>query len=91
MECMCKKAFVSVDYDLDEIELIIGRFLRWEYPDKIKIATQFEMGKLYSVFEYMKLDPKYRTTEFWYCETEMLMQLRKQKLERIKKRNNNIQ
>lgn len=68
MECRCKKSFVSVDYDLDEIELIIARFWEWDYPDKIKIPTQFEMGKLYSVFEYMKLDPKYRTTEYWYSE-----------------------
>lgn len=88
---MCKKSFVSVDYDLDATELIIARFWGWEHPDKIKIPTQFEMGKLYSVFEYMKLDAKYRTSEFWYCEPEMLMQLRKQKLERIKKRNDDLQ
>lgn len=90
MKCMCKKSFVSVDYDLDPTELIIGRFLGWEHPDKIKIPTQFEMGKLYSVFEYMKLDSKYRTSEFWYCEPVMLMQLRKQKLEVIKREKNNI-
>jgi len=85
MECMCKKSFVSVDYDIDPTDLIIGRFLGWEYPDKTKIPTQFEMGKLYSVFEYMTLDAKYRTTEFWYSETEMRKQLRKQKIECIKR------
>jgi len=91
MECMCKKSFVSVDYNIDPPDLIIGRFFGWDNTDKIKIPTQFEMGKLYSsVFEYMKLDAKYRTTEFWYSETEMLKQLRKQKLEVIKREKNKI-
>jgi hypothetical protein len=56
----------------------------------IKILIQFEKGKLYSILEIMKLDAKYRLEEFWYSDTEMLNQLRKQKLERIKKGNNNV-
>ena len=33
----------------------------------------------------MKLTAKYRTSEFWYSDTEMLKKLRKQKFERKKR------
>jgi len=91
MECMCKKSFLSVDYDTDTSKLEQGRFYDWNDPEVINIPKQFEKGKLYSILEFMKLDAKYRTMEFWYSDIEMLKQLRKQKLESIEKGINNVQ
>lgn len=85
MEYMCKKSFVSVDYDIDNSKLEQGRLYDWNDPQVIKISKQFKKGKVYSILEIMKLDAKYRLNEFWYSDTEMLKQLRKQKLEGIKK------
>ena len=91
MEYMCKKSFVSVDYDIDTSKMEQGRLYDWNDPQIIKKSKQFAKGKLYSILEFLKLDAKYRVDEFWYSDTEMLKKLRKQKFERIKKRNNNIQ
>jgi len=44
----------------------------------INLPKQFEKGKLYGILEFMKLDAKYRSMEFWYSDIEMLKQLRKQ-------------
>jgi hypothetical protein len=60
-------------------------------PEVIRIPKQFEKGKQYCILEFMKLDAKYRTSEFWYNVTKMLKQRKKQKLESIKKGTNNIQ
>jgi hypothetical protein len=91
MEYMCKKSFVSVDYDIDTSKMEQGRLYDWNDPQIIKKSKQFAKGKLYSILEFLKLDAKYRVDEFWYSDTEMLKKLRKQKFERIKKRNNNLQ
>ena len=91
MEYMCKKSFVSVDYDIDTSKMEQGRLYDWNDPQIIKKSKQFAKGKLYSILEFLKLDANYRVDEFWYSDTEMLKKLRKQKFERIKKRNNNIQ
>jgi hypothetical protein len=91
MEYMCKKSFVSVDYDIDTSKMEQGRLYDWNDPQIIKKSKQFAKGKLYSILEFLKLDAKYRVDEFCYSDTEMLKKLRKQKFERIKKRNNNIQ
>jgi len=57
----------------------------------INLPKQFEKGKLYGILEFMKLDAKYRSMEFWYSDIEMLKQIRKQKLERIEMGINNVQ
>lgn len=91
MEYMCKKSFVSADYDTDISKLELGRIYDWNDPQIIKISKKFEKGKVYSILEFMKLDAKYRTDQFWYSESEMLKQLRKQKIECLEKGNNNLQ
>ena len=85
MEYMCKKSFVSVDYDIDNSKLEQGRLYDWNDPQVIKISKQFKKEKVYSILEIMKLDAKSQMNEFWCNDTEMLKQLRKQKLEGIKK------
>ena len=88
---MCKKSFVSVDYDIDNSKLEQGRLYDWNDPQVIKISKQFKKGKVYGILEIMKLDAKYRMNEFWYSDTEMLKQFRKQKFECIEKGSNNVQ
>lgn len=91
MEYMCKKSFVSVDYDIDTSKMEQGRLYDWNDPQIIKKSKQFAKGKLYSILEFLKLDAKYRVDEFWYSDNEMLKQLRKQKFEEIKRGNNHLQ
>jgi len=57
----------------------------------INLPKQFEKGKLYGILEFMKLDAKFRSMEFWFSDIEMLKQLRKQKLKRIEKGIYNVQ
>ena len=55
---MCKKSFVSADYDTDISKLELGRMYDWNDPQIIKISKKFEKGKVYSILEFMKLDAK---------------------------------